>query len=158
MRSVHCAELLGEPCAPRVCFKVPGAVGEKSSHVGKLVASLRCLGRLPDPLLGDSSQLLKPNGRLHPGPLPCTSGQSLCIPISASTIMRFLRWLSIKECPCQGRRCRRHGFDPWLGKIPWKRKWHLTAVFFPAWEIPWTEEPGQLQSMKLQWSQIKLSD
>ena len=27
-----------------------------------------------------------------------------------------------------------------------------------AWEIPWTEEPGGLQSMGLQKSQIQLSD
>ena len=22
----------------------------------------------------------------------------------------------------------RHGFDPWVGKIPWRRKWQPTAV------------------------------
>ena len=27
-----------------------------------------------------------------------------------------------------------------------------------AWEIPWTEEPGKLQSMQLQKSQTRLSD
>ena len=27
-----------------------------------------------------------------------------------------------------------------------------------AWETPWTEEPGQLQSMQLQKSQTNLSD
>ena len=25
-----------------------------------------------------------------------------------------------------------HGFDPWVGKIPWRRKWQLTPVFFPG--------------------------
>ena len=29
------------------------------------------------------------------------------------------------------RRCRRHGFDPWVGKIPWKRKLQHTSVFLP---------------------------
>ena len=38
-------------------------------------------------------------------------------------------------------------FDPWVGKIPWRR----------AWKIPWTEEPGGLQSMGLQ-SQTQLSN
>ena len=28
-----------------------------------------------------------------------------------------------KEYTCQCRRCRRHGFYPWVGKIPWSRKW-----------------------------------
>ena len=40
----------------------------------------------------------------------------------------------------------RPGFDPWVGKIPWKRAWKPTPVFLPG-ESPWTEEPGGLQSM-----------
>ena len=34
-----------------------------------------------------------------------------------------------KEPACQGRRCKRPGFDPWVRKIPWKRAWQLTPVF-----------------------------
>ena len=30
------------------------------------------------------------------------------------------------------RRCRRHRFDPWVGKIPWRRRWQLTAEFLPG--------------------------
>ena len=45
------------------------------------------------------------------------------------------RRLSGKESACQ---CRRHGFNPWVGKIPWRRKWQLTLVFLPAWRVPWT--------------------
>ena len=33
-----------------------------------------------------------------------------------------------KESSCQ---CRRHGFDPWVGKIPWRRAWQPTPVFLP---------------------------
>ena len=44
------------------------------------------------------------------------------------------------------RRHKRHQFDPWVRKIPWSRKWQPTPVFF-AWRIPWTEEPGGLQSL-----------
>ena len=29
----------------------------------------------------------------------------------------------------------------------WRRQWHLTPVSTLAWKIPWTEEPGRLQSM-----------
>ena len=32
-----------------------------------------------------------------------------------------------------------------------------THSSIPAWEIPWTEEPGRLQSMGLQRSQPQLS-
>ena len=42
--------------------------------------------------------------------------------------------------------CGRAGFDPWVGKIPWRKKWQPTPVFLPE-KIPWTEEPGRLQSM-----------
>ena len=31
----------------------------------------------------------------------------------------------------QRRRRRRHGFDPWVRKIPWRREWQLTPVFLP---------------------------
>ena len=28
--------------------------------------------------------------------------------------------------------CERPGFDPWVGKIPWRRKWQPTPVFLPG--------------------------
>ena len=37
-----------------------------------------------------------------------------------------------KEPACQCRRCKRLGFDPWVGKIPWRRKWQSTSVFLPG--------------------------
>ena len=43
----------------------------------------------------------------------------------------------------------RPGFDPLIGKIPWRRKRQPTLVFLPR-AFPWTEEPGRLQSMGLQ--------
>ena len=39
------------------------------------------------------------------------------------------RWLSGKEPAC---RCRRRIFSPWVGKIPWRRKWQPTPVFLPG--------------------------
>ena len=38
-------------------------------------------------------------------------------------------WLSDKEST---RQCRRHGFHPWVRKIPWRRKWHPTPVLLPG--------------------------
>ena len=38
------------------------------------------------------------------------------------------RWRTGKESTCQGRR---HGVDPWVGKIPWRRKWQTIPVFWP---------------------------
>ena len=42
------------------------------------------------------------------------------------------RWLSGKEPTCQWRRHKRPGFDPWVGKIPWRRKWQCAPVFLPG--------------------------
>ena len=36
---------------------------------------------------------------------------------------------SVKEPACQ---CRRRGFDPWGGKILWRRAWQPTSVFLPG--------------------------
>ena len=44
-------------------------------------------------------------------------------------ICRHPRWCSGKEPACQCRRCRGQGFDPWVGKMPWRRKWQPTPVF-----------------------------
>ena len=35
-----------------------------------------------------------------------------------------------KESACQCRRRQRQGFNPWVGKIPWSRKWQSTPVFW----------------------------
>ena len=50
------------------------------------------------------------------------------------------RWLSGKESSCQCQSHRRLRFNPWVRKIPWRRKW-LTHSSILAWKIPWTEEP-----------------
>ena len=38
-------------------------------------------------------------------------------------------WLCGKESACQCRRC---GFDPWVGNIPWRRKWQPTPGLLPG--------------------------
>ena len=61
-----------------------------------------------------------------------------------------LPWcLGGKESVCQYGRCKRHRFNAWVRKIPWRRKWQPTPVFLPR-ESAWTEEPGGLQSMESQ--------
>ena len=41
----------------------------------------------------------------------------------------FLGGASGKVPACQCRRCKRWGFDPWVGKSPWRRKWQPAPVF-----------------------------
>ena len=41
--------------------------------------------------------------------------------------------LLVKNPPtCQCRRCQRCEFNPWLGKIPWRRKWQPIPVLWPG--------------------------
>ena len=35
----------------------------------------------------------------------------------------------VKQSACQ---CRRWGFNPWVRKIPWRRKWQPTPAFLPG--------------------------
>ena len=52
----------------------------------------------------------------------CPSDQLPALPLLC------LPLLSSKESTCQQRR---HGFDSWSRKNPWRRKWQPTAVFLP---------------------------
>ena len=62
-----------------------------------------------------------------------------------------------KKPACQCRRHKRHGFDPWVGKIPWRGAWQPISILL-AWRGPWTEEPGRLQSIGSQRVRHNLSD
>ena len=78
------------------------------------------------------SQGSYPNLHHCPPPAPQTAArrnmlQFLRLAIFTLTIS-LPRWLSGKESACQSRRCRRHSLDPWVGKIPWRRKWQPTTV------------------------------
>ena len=46
--------------------------------------------------------------------------------------MGFPDGTSCKEPACQCRRQKKHGFDPWVEKIPWWRAWQPTPVFLPG--------------------------
>ena len=44
-------------------------------------------------------------------------------------ISKLPRWCSGRESTCQCRRYNRRGFDHWVMKILWSRKWQPTRVF-----------------------------
>ena len=61
-----------------------------------------------------------------------------------------------KEPTCQCRRHKRHRFDPWVRKIPWRRAWKPTLAFLPGESLgqrslasysPW----GHKESDALKW-------
>jgi len=55
----------------------------------------------------------------------------------------FLGFLGDSNDKESALQCGRPGFDPWVGKIPWKRAWQPTPGFLLG-ESPWTEGPGKL--------------
>ena len=57
--------------------------------------------------------------------------------------------------------CRRPGFNPWVGKIPWRSKWQLTPILLPGkfhgWRSlvgsgPWSHKVEQSP-----WSRTRLN-
>ena len=52
------------------------------------------------------------------------SNQSILKEISPGPL-----WLSWQRSHLQ---CRRPGFDPWIGKTPWRSEWQPTPVFLPG--------------------------
>ena len=50
----------------------------------------------------------------------------------------------------QCRRHRRHGFDPWVGKNPWRRKWQPTPKFLPGQSHAQSSEPDRLPTVESQ--------
>ena len=57
------------------------------------------------------------------------SRNSLC---PSTRVDGFPKCCSGIESACQCRRHRRQGFDPWVRKITWRRKWQRTPVFLPG--------------------------
>ena len=61
------------------------------------------------------------------------SGSSAFSKTSLNTTFKYAiglpRWHSSKDSVFQ---YRRHEFNPWVGKIPWRRKWQPTPIFLPG--------------------------
>ena len=72
-------------------------------------------------------------------------------------------WVSVKEFACQ---CRRHGFNPWVGKIPWRKEWEPSPVLLSgefhgqrslAGYSPWDHKESDT-TQQLNNNKIKLSN
>jgi hypothetical protein len=62
--------------------------------------------------------------------MPSSSSKSTILLRMTTEGQVFAGGSVIKESTCQ--RCRRHGFNPWVGKIPGRRKWQPIPVFLPG--------------------------
>ena len=74
-------------------------------------------------------------GHHQPTPLLETPGHSqpsLGQSLTAELYKGFSGGTSGKEPICQFKRHKRQWFDPWVGKIPWRRAWQPTLVFLPG--------------------------
>ena len=60
-----------------------------------------------------------------------------------------------KELACQCRRHKRCGFDPWVGKIPSKRKWQFSPVFLPVEDERMRLLDGITDSMDMSLSKLR---
>ena len=67
---------------------------------------------------------------LYQGPAPPHSERMTFLP--ALLRKGFPGGHSGKDLPASAGRCKRHGFNPWVGKIPWRRAWQPTPVFLPG--------------------------
>ena len=65
--------------------------------------------------------------------------------IDTCTLIVHSSTMHIGKC----RNHRRHGFNPWIKKIPWRKAWQSTPVFLPG-ESRWTGGTVGLQFMALQ--------
>ena len=54
------------------------------------------------------------------------------ISVSRSKYIYLLGGVSGKEPAFQCGRHKRHGFNPWVRKIPWRKEWQPTPVFLPG--------------------------
>ena len=57
----------------------------------------------------------------------CVGVMSICQLLNCN-LQRSSWWLNGKESACQ---FRTHKFNPWVGKMTWRRKWQSTPVFLP---------------------------
>ena len=59
-----------------------------------------------------------------------------------------------KESACQCRRRKRHRFDPWVGKIPWRQKWQPTPIFLPGKSLGQWSLVGYSPRVAKSWTQL----
>ena len=96
------------------------------------------------PIIGN----LRSHSKTGPSAKICSGGIKRHDPINNKRISQIRAchglplWLSWSRICLQ---CRRPGFDPWVGKIPWGRE-KATHSSILAWRMPWTTVHGVTKS------------
>ena len=74
-------------------------------------------------------------------PLPSPTSKSVLI-ICGSQCKQVFPGGSVSKKKKICLQCRRPGFDPWVGKLPWRRKWQPTLVLLPGESRGWRSLVG----------------
>ena len=97
--------------------------------------SMDSLSRILECVAMPSSRGSSWAGIEHTSPVaPALQADSLLLSHQGSPFGRYNSSQLFKENGFSYRvclQCRRPGFDPWVGKIPWRRKWQPTPVLLP---------------------------
>ena len=110
-----------DPLLPVSCLKLPHAPSFHQDTLGAMPFSTKKPPSTPLPILESLPECKWWWLTVLP---PKLWIESLCLSSPG-----LLRGCTGKESAC---RCRRCGFDPWVDKIPWKRKWQLSPAFLPG--------------------------
>ena len=96
-----------------------------------------------------------PWSHLGRSPHGCVKGQNTAEWKPRFTVFKaqHFRWLGGKKLTCQCRRC---GLDPWVRKIPWRRKWNL--LHYSSLENPMDRGAWQATVRGVAKSQTQLRD
>ena len=114
----------------------------KSCHSSKPTSDFHCI-RIKSKLLAIDKQGLPdliPACISDSFPSPALSSWFIPFPLAEILLPQIFMWFSplfggfpgAQWYTCQCRRHRRLRFNPWVGKIPWRRKWQSTVVFLPG--------------------------
>ena len=147
-----------------------------SSHSGKLGLHLNArrvywsgLGNSMKGQVGSLSKSSFPGVREARFHIPCQGEsvtQKLRHQVFQYAFERVLNWskpnggfpggASGKEPTCQCRRRKRGRFVPWVRKIPWRRKWQPSPVFFPRESHGRRMWPQSMRSQRVRhdWSDL----
>ena len=134
-------------CLPLQGTQVRSLVGGLRSHMpqgnyGRIPQHKELLQREPHAAQRESSPLLTALGKAfgqQQRPGTCIN-KKIFLKIFLMNKWKFCKspfkgfpgGASSKEPTCQCRKCKRWGFDPLVGKIPWRRAQQPTPVFLPG--------------------------
>ena len=63
--------------------------------------------------------------------------------------------LAVKNRLANAGDSKRHGFNPWVGKMPWRQAWQLTPLYLPGESQRQRSLVGYIQGVAKSWAQLK---